>query len=353
MKLLIISDAWRPQINGVVRTYESLIPELEAAGHVVKLISPNNFPLRIPMPGYKEIELAIFPYHRLKQMIQKFSPDSILIATEGPLGYAARRFCHKKKIPFNSSFHTNYPDYAAKRIEKLIPSLHDRIKLMTVWIMREFHCTSTNVMVATPSLEKQLNAWGFNAPMRRLTLGVSTEIFNPDGPKALQDIPRPIALYVGRIAIEKNIESFLSMPWQGSKVIVGDGPALKDLKKKFLNAYFVGTKIGHELAAHYRAADVFIFPSKTDTFGMVIIEALACGTPVAAYDVMGPKDIITEPVLGVLNTNLANAANSALNIQGSREERYCYVKKNYTWKIAAQQLIEAAKISQNPAQYTS
>ena len=339
-KFLIITDAWHPQVNGVVRTYEAIIPLLEAQGHTVQIIHPEQFPRQFSMPGYPEIRLAVFPYRQLQRMIDTSVFDTLHIATEGPLGYAAQRYCRKKNIRFSTCFHTNHPIYAAMRVDKYIPGLHHCTMTIGIWVLRKFHSAADHVMVGTSSLEEQLRSWDFKMPLPRLGCGVVTTVFNPRGPKALQELPRPVALYVGRVAIEKNITSFLSMSWRGSKVVVGDGPALNTLKKLFPNTYFFGKKTGPELASYYRGADVFVFPSKTDTFGMVIIEALSCGIPVAAYPVMGPNDIMTKPFLGCMDMDLSNAARHALHAPGTKAKRYAYIQNHYTWENVAQQFIE-------------
>lgn len=344
MKMLIISDAWHPQINGVVRTYEYMIPELEKAGHEVKVIGPSDFPVHLPMPGYREIELALFAARQLRKMMTDFNSDSIHIATEGPLGLAARRHCIKNKIPFTTAYHTQFPDYVAKRVQAIARKGGTATKRAMIKWIKGFHNPSAAVMVATPTLEEELRSWNFRAPLRRLTRGVVTDIFHHEGPRALQDLPKPVALYVGRVAIEKNIGAFLEMEWSGSKVVVGGGPGLEDMKRKYPGAHFTGPKTGHDLAAHYRGADVFVFPSKTDTFGLVITEALACGLPVAGYDVMGPRDIVTAPALGALTANdLAGAARRALAAAGSAEDRFHHVLEHYTWPIVAQQFADISE----------
>lgn len=340
MKVLIISDAWHPQVNGVVRTYEYLRRELQNQGHIVDVISPADFAVTMPMPFYPEIKLAIRPFRRLKRMIRDFSPERIHIATEGPLGWAARKYCLKRNIPFSTCYHTQFPDYVAKRFAWLIPSLYERVHNYAIKTVRRFHAPSSCLMVATKSLENQLLDWHFKTPIKRLTRGADTSIFHPGEKTILQDLKHPIALYVGRIAIEKNLESFLEMDWPGSKVMVGDGPVRQELEAKYPSAHFVGKKSGHELADYYRSSDVFVFPSKTDTFGIVLIEALACGLPVAAHPVTGPKDIITENYLGALHENLSAAAHSAMK-QADKEKSVQYVRNNYSWKHAAQQFIDA------------
>ncbi len=341
MKVLIISDAWHPQINGVVRTYEYLSRELEKMGHEVEVFGPAHFPATMPTPFYPEIRLVIKPYRRLKHMIDEYAPDKIHIATEGPLGWAGRKYCRRHNRMFTTSYHTQFPDYIAKRFAWLIPPLYQVVHQSAIRFVRNFHNASHTVMVSTPSLEQQLRDWGFTAPMKRFSRGVDTALFHP-GPKTLfHDMKKPVALYVGRIAIEKNLEDFLKMDWNGTKVIVGDGPVRQRLKNKYPHVYFVGTKQGRELAAHYRSADVFVFPSKTDTFGIVLLESLACGLPVAAYNVTGPKDILKEPFLGALDSaSLAEAAQKAM-AQGRPEKCVEYVGNHFGWSSAAQQFLEA------------
>lgn len=340
-KFLIVSDAWHPQVNGVVRTYEHLCEELEKMGHEVKVIGPADFPLTMPMPGYAEIKLAFAPYGRLKRMIDAYNPDYIHIAAEGPLGWAGRRYCMRHGKSFSTSYHTHFPDYVAKRVAKHLPFLYKPSKEIAKWIVRTFHAPSRVMMVATQSLEDELKSWNFKTPMHRLTRGAKLDIYYPGEKTVYQDLKRPVAVYVGRVSIEKSIEDFLKMPWHGSKVVVGEGPSLAALSRKYKDAYFPGKKIGKELAEHYRSGDVFVFPSRTDTFGIVLIEALASGLPIAAYKVTGPKDIVTEDFLGALEeTDLAKAALRALEC-GSPEARAEHVKSLYTWEHAGRQFAEA------------
>jgi len=341
MKLLIITDAWYPQVNGVVRTYEHLSEEMEKRGHTVKVIGPSNFPRRISMPGYKAIKLAIAPYRTLTRIIKEYAPDKIHIGTEGPLGWAARRYCLKHERGFSTSYHTQFPDYVAKRVAKFLPFLYNFAHKSGRKYVRRFHTPSHAMMVATRSLEETLKSWGFKNPMHHLIRGARLELFRPGKKTEYADLPKPVALYVGRIAIEKSIEDFLSMNWEGSKVIVGDGPDRAALEIQYPNTHFLGTKTGEELAAHYRSADVFVFPSRTDTFGMVLVEAMACGVPVAAYNVTGPKDIITKDFLGALHENdLSKAAHTAME-QGDREKCAAHAKTEYNWEHAAQQYEDA------------
>lgn len=340
MKILIISDAWHPQMNGVVRTYENLCRELIKKGHQVRVMGPRDFFIRLPMPGYREIGLVPGPYGRLKYLIRQYDADHLHIATEGPLGWAARRYCLKHARPFTTSYHTHFPDYLAKRVRLILPRA-ERFFYELAWKhIRRFHAPAHNMMVATPSLEIDLRRRGFQNPMHRLTRGVDLDVFHP-GPKTLfHDLPRPVALYVGRIAVEKSVEDFLSMPWNGSKVVVGDGPAMQAFKTAYPHILFTGKKTGGDLADHYRSADLFVFPSRTDTFGLVLIEALACGLPVAAYPVTGPIDIITEDSLGVLDDNLALASQRAVALPGP-DQRAAYAKNHYSWDIAAAQFLDA------------
>lgn len=342
MKILIVSDAWQPQVNGVVRTYEHLSAELEKLGHEVRVVGPQDFPWRIPMPGYAEIELALFPYGRLKKIIEEYAPEALHIATEGPLGWAARKYALKKGQRFTTSYHTHFPDYIAKRVGKVLPFLYAPIRRTAIKTIRRFHAPAKGMMVATQSLEDELTEWGFQTPKFRLSRGADLALFYPGDKDLFNDTKRPVAIYVGRVAIEKNLEAFLKMDWPGTKVIVGEGPSMQMLKTRYPDAVFTGKKLGGELAAHYRSADVFVFPSKTDTFGIVLIEALASGLPIAAYNVTGPKDILTEPYMGVMDDNLSQAALKALET-GTAQERADHVKKIYTWENAALQFETALK----------
>lgn len=341
MKLVIVSDAWRPQINGVVRTYEHLKDELEKMGHEVRVIGPAEFPA-LPMLGYSEIKLALFPYKRLERLIDEFKPDYIHLATEGPLGWAGRKYCERRGIIFSSSYHTHFPDYVARRIGRFLPFLYKPVHEITKRVVRRFHAPSRALMLATASLEEELKSWGFKAPIFRFSRGVVIDQFHPGEKNLFSDLKRPVALYVGRVAIEKSIEDMLSMAWEGSKVVVGDGPELHELKSKYADAVFTGAKTGKELADHYRSADVFVFPSRTDTFGMVLIEALASGLPVAGYDVTGPKDIITEAFLGAVGEDLSGAARKAMQ-QGTPLQRSEYARAHYTWENAARQFIRGVE----------
>lgn len=339
MRILIVTDAWYPQINGVVRTYEYLRKELVDMGYEVKIIGPADFPYSMAMPGYSEIRLALFPYNRLRRMIAAYNPGVLHIATEGPLGIAARKYAAEYGVEFTSCYHTHFPDYTAKRVAKYIPALYEPVRNASIKFVRWFHRISSCLFVATPSLEETLKGWKFDCPIKRMTRGIDHSVFYAGEKTLYKHKTEPVALYVGRIAIEKNLEAFLGMEWAGMKVLVGDGPDRPMLEKKYPDAVFAGPKTGKELADYYRSADVFVFPSKTDTFGMVIVEAMACGLPVAAYPVTGPIDIITQDFLGALDEDLAKAARLAL-LHGSREERARHAKDNYSWRKAAHQFLE-------------
>jgi glycosyltransferase involved in cell wall biosynthesis len=340
LKILIITDAWHPQINGVVRTYEYLHQELSRLGHEVKIIGPNDFSLNMPMPGYAEIRLTLFPYHRLSKMIGGYAPDLLHIGTEGPLGMSARKYARKNKLSFTSSYHTHFPDYAAKRAAKFLPFLYNPVRRLSIAFIRWFHKNSSCLFVATKSLEETLREWNFACPMKPMTRGADFETFHPGEKNLFSEFKSPVALYVGRVAIEKNLESFLDMEWNGSKVIVGTGPDLSSLKNKYPSAHFAGKHTEKNLADHYRSADLFVFPSKTDTFGMVLVEAMACGLPIAAYPVTGPVDIVTEPFLGALDEDLSIAAKNAMSSHGTKAARFEFAKNRYSWGMAAQQFLD-------------
>ena len=303
LRILVVSDAWSPQINGVVVTLRNTIRELERMGHTVATITPDAF-RTIPCPTYPEIRLALLPDDKVGRHIEAFAPDAIHIATEGPLGLAARRHALRTHRPFTTAYHTQFPEYVHARCR--LP-----LRVSYRW-MRWFHAPAAALMVATPDIERRLAARGFTN-LVRWSRGVDTELFHP-GPHALLDVPRPIFLYAGRVAVEKNIEAFLALDLPGTKWVVGDGPARPVLQRRFPDAVFFGMKTGGALAWHYRQADVFVFPSRTDTFGLVMLEAMACGTPVAAYPVTGPVDVVQRNVTGILDEELRVAALAALDL---------------------------------------
>lgn len=325
MKILIVTDAWAPQMNGVVRTLQTVRGELEREGCEVHVISPDLF-RNMPCPTYGEIRLALTTSRRVGRMIEAIAPDSLHIATEGPLGVAARRWAIRRKARFTTAYHTQFPDYVAKRT-----------KLPARWFWKYiswFHRPAGAVMVSTATMQKELAAHGL--PSTRLWgRGVDLACFTPDaGPHpTFAALPKPIQLYVGRVAIEKNIGAFLASAHPGSRVVVGDGPGLAGLRKRYPDVHFLGALRGRELAAAYASADVFVFPSRTDTFGLVMIEALACGTPVAAYPVPGPLDVLTAET-GVMDADLDAAIASALRLKRSACAAY---GRSFSWETSARQ----------------
>lgn len=302
MRILIVSDAWFPQVNGVVRTLSVVVEKLRAGGDTVEVLGPDRF-RSMPTPGYAEIRLAIAPKRRLAQLVTDFGPEIIHIATEGPLGWAMRALCRRNAWPFTTAFHTRFPEYLEART---------RIPADWSWrLMRRFHEAGAGTFAATASLRQELTRRGFTK-VRAWTRGVDLERFRPGEGDAWQGLPRPIFLYAGRVSIEKNIEAFLALDLPGSKVVVGDGPALPALKQRFPQVTFTGYRDNGALARSYSGADVFVFPSRTDTFGLVLLEALAAGTPVAAFPVTGPIDVITDSRVGALNEDLRAACLKAL-----------------------------------------
>lgn len=325
MRILIVSDAWEPQVNGVVRTLKTTRDTLIAEGHEAEVIGPDRF-RSIPCPTYPEIRLALGARRRLPGMIDAFAPDAIHIATEGPLGWAARRYCLKRGLAFTTSFHTMFPDYVQLRFGVPVS--------WTFAQLRRFHRPAAAVMVATDSVERTLKSRGFTN-LVRWTRGVDTDLFHPRDKDFLR-APRPILLYVGRVAVEKNIEAFLSLPNGGTKYVVGDGPQLAALQARCPDVRFVGAKQGDELARHYAAADVFVFPSRTDTFGLVMLEALASGVPVAAYPVQGPSDVLAGTGVGCLDEDLSKAVEAALKIPCDECRAFAL---RHAWPVSVQQFL--------------
>ena len=291
MRIVLATDAWHPQVNGVVRTLSTTVDGLRAEGHEVEVIEPSRF-WTMPCPTYPEIRLSLACARRVRKILDEVQPDAIHIATEGPIGWAARRWCLKNERHYTTAFHTRFPDYV---------SIRTRIPVEWIWrVMRRFHGRADRTFAATLSLAEELNSRGLERT-HIWPRGVDLEQFNSDVPPhpALADLPRPILLNVGRVAPEKNIEAFLELDVPGTKVVVGGGPALERLKDEYPDVVFLGPKHGAELASVYTGADVFVFPSRTDTFGLVNIEALACGLPVAAYPVPGPGDIVGSDEKGI------------------------------------------------------
>jgi len=321
MRVLVVTDAWRPQVNGVVRTIEHLIEQAPAFGVEIELLTPERF-RTLPMPTYPEIRLSLARAGAVAKMIAAANVDHVHISTEGPLGIAARRACLKVGRPFTTSYHTRFPEYVRSRAP--IPE-----RWTYAWL-RRFHNAGAGVMVATASLRRELASRGFERLMH-WTRGVDADRFRPNPDARAFDLPRPIFLYVGRVATEKNIEGFLSLDLPGSKVVVGDGPSRAELEAKFPDAHFTGTLEGDALAEAYASSDVFVFPSLTDTFGIVVLEALASGVPVAAFPVTGPLDILEGSGAGALDEDLRAAALAALEIPPERARAFALTQG---WKEA-------------------
>jgi len=326
-RILIVSDAWAPQVNGVVRTLAAVAAEMETLGHRAEVIGPDRF-RTIPCPTYPEIRLSLFPRRALARRIAVFAPDALHIATEGPLGIAARAWARRRGFAFTTSFHTRFPEYIAERTR--FPAA-----LSYAWL-RRFHGAGSGMMVATESLRRELAARGF-VRIRPWTRGVDLALFRP-GPRPEWQVPRPIFLYVGRVAVEKNIAAFLDLDLPGSKVVVGEGPQLAALRRRYSDVHFAGGRHGAALASAYAAADVLVFPSRTDTFGLVLLESLACGTPVAAFPVPGPLDVLGEAAgrVGVLDADLRRAAVKALEIRSEPCRAYA---ERFTWRRTSEMFL--------------
>jgi glycosyltransferase involved in cell wall biosynthesis len=329
MKVLIATDAWHPQVNGVVRTLTSLARAVQRLGVTIDFLSPEGFP-SVPLPTYTELRLALPSRSGIARRIEKADPDSIHIATEGPIGHSVRAWCIRNGRPFTTSYTTRFPEYISARTP--LPAAW--VESWVYAALKRFHSAATTTMVATPSLMTELRQRGFTN-LGMWTRGVDTELFRPDQAIDL-GLPRPIFVCVGRVAVEKNLEAFLSLDLPGTKAVIGSGPQEAELRRKFPDAKFFGMLEGGTLAAHLAAADVFVFPSKTDTFGVVQLEALACGVPVAAYPVTGPKDVIANNPIGALNDDLRTACLDALKV--SREECRAFAL-NRSWENSARQFI--------------
>ncbi len=300
---MIVTDAWFPQTNGVVRTLAQTAAWLGRFGHEVRMLTPRDY-RNVGCPTYPEIRLSIFPGRGVGRAIAAFSPQALHIATEGPLGLAARRHCIRHAMRFTTSYHTQFPQYLRARFPVPVG--------LTYRALRWFHGAGTRCMVSTPTVRRDLESRGFKniATWRR---GVDTEVFKP-APKDFLNLPRPVAACVGRVAVEKNIEAFLNMPWHGSKIVIGDGPARARLEAQCPDVVFAGYRFAEDLARYLAAADIMVFPSRTDTFGLVNLEAMACGIPVAAYPVTGPIDVVADGVSGALDEDLHKAALRALTL---------------------------------------
>ena len=331
MKILIVTDAWYPQVNGVCRTLKNLGDELKKIGHQVEYIEPNQF-FTVPMPKYNEIKLSLNVWPRVGRLISKADADIIHIATEGPIGIFAKRYCVKNKLKFTTSYHTQFDKY----LKLYYPYLP--IKLAQKFL-KGFHSKAEKILVTTQSMKDELQEIGFDKDkMVVWTRGANHGAFQK--PKKINlEYKRPIYLYVGRVSIEKNIRAFLDLELEGTKLIVGKGPDLDKLKKEDPEAIFKGERTNGELASYFASSDVFVFPSKTDTFGIVIIEALKCGLPVAAYPVAGPKDIFNGTNIGSLNNDLKKAALEALKSDRSACIEHA---KKYTWENCAKIFLNSA-----------
>ena len=330
LKVVVATDAWKPQLNGVVRTLDTLGQILTRFGNEVLYITPNDFK-SVPMPSYPEIRLSLMPNRKVVKILNAFQPDAIHIATEGPIGRATRRFCKRRGYPFTTSFHTRFAEYA-----------NERWKVPTKWgyaILKDFHKDGEAMMVATPGLIEELGDRGFDN-MRLWRRGVDLEQFRPSDDRSLFDqLERPVFLYVGRLAVEKSIEDFLELDLPGTKVVVGDGPQRAELEAKYKDAIFTGPKYGDDLTRHYQASDVFVFPSRTDTFGLVNVEALACGAPVAAYPVRGPLEILdgAPKQCGAMHEDLKTACLTAWE---NRDPLICRQwAETFSWEAATRQFI--------------
>jgi glycosyltransferase involved in cell wall biosynthesis len=325
MRIVVATDAWHPQVNGVVRTLTSLQRSAAALGVDITFLTPEGFP-SVGVPTYPGLRMALPNRGEIARRIEEATPEAIHIATEGPIGWAVRAYCRRRKLAFTTSYTTRFPEYVSVRTRLPVS--------VGYWVLRQFHAAGAMTMVATPSLRQELAARGF----RKLgfwTRGVDTELFHPNAPIKL-DLPRPIFMAMGRVAVEKNLEAFLSLDLPGTKVVVGDGPQKVALEHKYPNAVFLGEKKGQDLTAHLSAADVFVFPSLTDTFGVVQLEALACATPVAAFPVTGPKDVIADHPVGAIDNDLRSACLRALTM--SREACRNFALER-SWENSARQFI--------------
>ena len=309
MKILIVTDAWQPQVNGVVTTLVELVRELQSLGHEIVVVQPGQF-RTFPCPGYAGIELALFPGRRLADLLDAAAPEAIHIATEGPLGWAARRYCLRRKLAFTTAFHTKFPEI-----------LHAALNIPVAWgyaLFRRFHRPSSGVMVPTQGVMNMLKARGFQR-LRAWTHGVDTRLFALADPPAasavLGPLAHPVSLFVGRVSYEKNIEAFLRLDIPGSKVVCGVGPLESGLRQRYPNVHWLGVLPRHELARVYAAADVFVFPSRNETFGLVMLEAMACGVPVAAYPVDGPLQVLGDSGAGAMHDDLGEAWHAALKVK--------------------------------------
>jgi len=324
MKVLIATDAWKPQVNGVVATLGHLAEEAGALGAQIEFVTPAEF-RTVPLPNYPEVRLSLLPPGAMQRRLDAIRPDAIHIATEGPIGSAMRRLAVRRELPFTTSFHTRFPEYISERLP--VPREWSE-SLVWRWL-RDFHGCSAAVMAATPTLAAELTARRF-PNVKLWPRGVDATLFRPR--QTDLGCKRPVFLTVGRLAVEKNLPAFLSLDLPGTKVVVGDGPARASLERQFPDAVYLGAQRGERLAEIYAAADVFVFPSRTDTYGLVLLEALASGVPVAAFPAMAPRDVIGTAPVGALDEDLRRACFDALQI--SRDDCRAFAER-LSWRASA------------------
>ena len=330
MRVLIATDAWRPQVNGVVRTIENVAEQLEIAGGEVRLLTPEGR-RTVALPSYPEIRLAWLSQKEIADAMADFGPDHVHVSTEGPIGLAVRRWCVRRGLPFTTGYHTRFPEYLAARF-RILGALWSAYTAL-----RRFHRPSRGVMVPTPSMALELEERGFKE-VKTWTRGVDHARFRPLPGGQSASLPGPRLVYVGRLSMEKNIEAFLDAETPGSKVVIGDGPDRKALETRYPEAHFTGYLFGDDLAREISGCDVFVFPSRSDTFGLVMIEAMACGLPVAAYPAPGPVDVVEHGVSGWLDEDLSVAIENALSLDPASAIARA---REYTWAESARQFADS------------
>lgn len=327
MRIAILTDAWFPQVNGVVRTLNTTIGILEQQGHEVLCIHPEMF-RSVPMPTYPDIPLVLFPWRGVKRRLDAFQPEAVHLATEGSIGWAGRRYCLKRSLPYTTAYHTRFPEYV--RLRAPIPLT------WSYGVMKRFHGPAIRTMVATRSMYDSLTEHGFSH-LVYWSRGVDLQRFRPRDQDMYPDLPRPVMVHLGRVAVEKNIQAFLALDLPGSKVVIGDGPARKELQQRFPDAHFLGYRDNGDLARHLSSADLLVFPSLTDTFGLVMLEAMASGVPVAAYPVEGPVDLVRNGENGWVDQDLGVAVRQALGVDRAACRRFA---EGYSWEACTRQFLE-------------